>query len=99
MTLRLLLSTLATLLVAGPVLAWQPCPPGTSPWTFWAVVGFWSYVALASAGVGVLARAAFRARSAGKRLAFAAAILLALILVTGGGLALVIRVSWSGTCV
>lgn len=94
-----LVSSLTTLLLARPVLASQPCPPGTSPWSFWVVVGFLLYVLLALAGVGLSARAAIRARSTRKKLLSFAGTLLAVVLAVVGGLGLVVYISWSFPCV
>ncbi|MEM7355334.1 MAG: hypothetical protein AAF657_31270, partial [Acidobacteriota bacterium] len=78
-----LVSSLTTLLLARPTLAMEPCPPGTSPWSFWVVAGFSLYVLLALAGVGLLARAAIRARSTRKKLLSFAATFFALVLAVG----------------
>lgn len=94
-----LVSSLTTLLLARPVLATQPCPPGTDPWTTWVTIGFLLYVLLALAGVGVSARAAIRARSMRKKLLSFAATLLVAVLAVVGGLGLVMYISWTFPCV
>lgn len=85
-------------LPAATASAMQPCPPGTSVWTVWTVGALSLFVLLALVGVALLVRATFRARRWRRRLLLGGATLLTLLVAAFFGFALLIRITWSGTC-